>query len=97
NDTTYFGGIVGRVANRIGGAQFTLDGTRYKLDANEKNNTLHGGHPGFSDVVWKVAKYKKNGEKPLIVFTYHSFDGEEGFPGDLKVMVTYSLVGKYKL
>nr|XP_043614894.1 galactose mutarotase-like [Erigeron canadensis] len=97
NDTTYFGGIVGRVANRIGGAQFTLNGTLYKLDANEKTNMLHGGHRGFSDVVWKVTEYTKDGESPRITFTYHSFDGEEGFPGDLKVMVTYSLVGKYKL
>ncbi|KAI3726087.1 hypothetical protein L1987_65884 [Smallanthus sonchifolius] len=97
NDTTYFGSVVGRVANRIGGAQFTLNGTHYKLDANENQNMLHGGHRGFSDVVWKVLKHKKDGENPRITFTYHSFDGEEGFPGDLKVMVTYSLVGKYKL
>ncbi|KAI7738592.1 hypothetical protein M8C21_010005 [Ambrosia artemisiifolia] len=97
NDSTYFGSIVGRVANRIGGARFTLNGTRYTLDANEEQNMLHGGHPGFSDVLWEVTKYKKDGASPHIMFTYHSFDGEEGFPGDLKVMVTYSLVGKYKL
>ncbi|XP_071731079.1 uncharacterized protein [Rutidosis leptorrhynchoides] len=97
NDTTYFGSIVGRVANRIGGAKFTLKGTTYKLDANEKTNMLHGGHRGFSDVVWDVTKYQKDGETPSIVFTYNSFDGEEGFPGALKVAVTYSLVGKYIL
>ncbi|KAI3500786.1 hypothetical protein L1887_36611 [Cichorium endivia] len=97
NDSTYFGAIVGRVANRIGGAKFTLNGTCYKLHANEKGNILHGGTPGFSDVVWKVTKYEKNCESPCIKFTYNSFDGEQGFPGHLKVMVTYSLVGKYKL
>lgn len=97
NDSTYFGAIVGRVANRIGGAQFTLNGTHYKLDANEKKNMLHGGHRGFSDVVWKVKKHKTGGRSPHITFTYHSTDGEEGFPGDLRVAVTYVLVGKYKL
>ncbi|XP_076931210.1 uncharacterized protein LOC143596280 [Bidens hawaiensis] len=97
NDTTYFGSVVGRVANRIGGAQFTLNGTHYKLDANEKQNMLHGGHRGFSDLVWKVTKHEKDGKSPSITFAYDSFDGEEGFPGDLKVMVTYSLVGKHKL
>lgn len=97
NDSTYFGAIVGRVANRIAGAQFKLNGTRYKLDANEKHNMLHGGHRGFSDVIWKVLKHKKNGELPYITFGYQSFDGEEGFPGDLDVTVTYLLAGKYKL
>ncbi|KAK1432852.1 hypothetical protein QVD17_09754 [Tagetes erecta] len=97
NDSTYFGSVVGRVANRIGGAQFTLNGTRYKLDANEDGNMLHGGHRGFSDVVWKLIKHKKTGKSPHITFAYHSFDGEEGFPGDLKVMVTYTLVSKFKL
>ncbi|KAD1066239.1 hypothetical protein E3N88_43342 [Mikania micrantha] len=97
NDSTYFGSVVGRVANRIGGAQFTLNGSHYKLDANEKQNMLHGGHRGFSDVIWKVIKHKKEGQSPHITFLYNSFDGEEGFPGDVKVMVTYSLVGKYGL
>ncbi|XP_071709985.1 uncharacterized protein [Rutidosis leptorrhynchoides] len=96
-DTTYFGALVGRVANRIAGAQFTLNGTTYKLDANENNNMLHGGHRGFSHVVWEVLNYKNNDESPTITFTYHSFDGEEGFPGALNVSVTYSLVDKYKL
>ncbi|KAH7850915.1 hypothetical protein Vadar_004556 [Vaccinium darrowii] len=93
NDTTYFGATVGRVANRIAGAQFTLNGTRYKLDANEGNNTLHGGAKGFGDVVWKVKKYHNEGPSPSITFTYRSFDGEEGFPGDLRVTVTYTLTG----
>ncbi|GMP30514.1 hypothetical protein CsSME_00005149 [Camellia sinensis var. sinensis] len=92
NDTTYFGATVGRVANRIGGAQFTLNGTHYKLVANEGKNMLHGGSIGFSDVVWKVKNYHDEGHSPYITFSYHSFDGEEGFPGNLLVTVTYALV-----
>lgn len=97
NDSTYIGALVGRVANRIGRAQFTLNGKHYKLVANEKKNILHGGKVGFSDVVWKVKKYHNEGHAPYIVFTYHSFDGEEGFPGDLLVTVSYILFGHNKL
>ncbi|KAJ8546071.1 hypothetical protein K7X08_018654 [Anisodus acutangulus] len=97
NDTSSFGAIVGRVANRIGGAQFTLNGTVYKLIANDGKNTLHGGPKGFSHVVWKVSKYEKDGPRPHITLTYHSADGEEGFPGDLLVSVTYALKDPYKL
>ncbi|XAR71235.1 Aldose 1-epimerase [Bertholletia excelsa] len=91
NDSVYFGATVGRVANRIGGAQFTLNGIHYKLDANEGNNTLHGGSKGFSDVIWEVKKYHNEGHSPYITFGYHSFDGEEGFPGDLYVTATFTL------
>jgi aldose 1-epimerase len=97
NDTTYFGALVGRVANRIGGAKFTLNGIHYKLVANDGNNTLHGGAKGFGDVVWKVKKHKSEGQTPHIVFTYHSFDGEQGFPGDVRVIVTYALIGNNQL
>nr|AFK41318.1 unknown [Lotus japonicus] len=97
NDSTYFGTTAGRVANRIGGAQFTLNGIHYKLIANEGNNTLHGGPRGFSDVLWKVERYVKEGDKPRITFSYHSFDGEEGFPGDLLVTVSYILGSKNSL
>ncbi|KAK8592900.1 hypothetical protein V6N12_044993 [Hibiscus sabdariffa] len=91
NDTSYIGSIVGRVANRIAGAQFTLNGVHYKLIPNEGKNMLHGGPVGFSDVVWEVIKYKKDGESPSIVFAYHSYDGEEGFPGAVRVTVAYAL------
>ncbi|KAL2335546.1 hypothetical protein Fmac_016759 [Flemingia macrophylla] len=96
NDSTYFGATVGRVANRIGGAQFTLNGIHYKLVANEGNNTLHSGPKAFSDVLWKVVRYIKDGDKPKITFSYHSFDGEGGFPGDLQVTVSY-ILGKNSL
>ncbi|XP_057948178.1 uncharacterized protein LOC131143822 [Malania oleifera] len=94
NNTVYFGALVGRVANRIGGAQFTLNGTHYKLVANEGKNILHGGPKGFSTVVWKVLHYQNKGRTPYITFGYHSRDGEEGFPGELHVTVTYMISGK---
>ncbi|PIA62587.1 hypothetical protein AQUCO_00200534v1 [Aquilegia coerulea] len=77
NNTQYFGAIVGRVANRISGAKFTLNGVTYKLIANEGNNTLHGGPKGFGDVVWGVSKYVKKARDPYITFVYRSFDGEQ--------------------
>lgn len=93
NDTSYFGATVGRVANRIAGAQFTLNGTRYKLVPNEGKNMLHGGPKGFSKVVWKVKKYKPDSRSPHIIFIYHSLDGDQGFPGNLRVAVGYTLIG----
>nr|XP_027102971.1 aldose 1-epimerase-like [Coffea arabica] len=97
NVTQYFGAIVGRVVNRIGGAQFTLNGVHYKLDTNEKPNMLHGGRKGFSLLTWKVEKYVKDKANPFIVLSYYSPDGEEGFPGNLLVRVTYALLEPYKL
>lgn len=95
NDTTYFGALVGRVANRIGGAHFTLHGVEYKLPPNDNgSNTLHGGTKGFSDVIWTVESYDSDSH---ITFTYNSADGEEGFPGKLWVSVTYSLIDTNKL
>ncbi|KAL4197728.1 hypothetical protein AMTRI_Chr04g189730 [Amborella trichopoda] len=96
NDTTYFGAIVGRVANRIKDGRFVLNGQAYRLFRNDGNNTLHGGHRGFSKVFWTM-KEKQDGEFPYITLTYHSFDGEQGFPGDLDVSVTYKLVGDLQI
>ncbi|RLN06917.1 aldose 1-epimerase-like [Panicum miliaceum] len=91
NGTAYFGGLIGRVANRIAGARFTLDGKTYRLYRNDGNNSLHGGHRGFSKVVWTVKEHVGGGDSPYITLYYHSFDGEQGFPGDLDVFVTYQL------
>ncbi|KAH7652616.1 aldose 1-epimerase protein [Dioscorea alata] len=96
NGSGYLGALVGRVANRIAGARFVLNGKAYRLYANDGNNTLHGGHRGFSHVIWTVHEIS-NGEFPYITFYYHSFDGEQGFPGALDVFVTYKISGKYKL
>ncbi|KAL2492902.1 Galactose mutarotase-like superfamily protein [Abeliophyllum distichum] len=94
NDSVYFGALVGRVANRIGGAQFTLNGKTYKLPANDHGNTLHGGSKGFGDVIWTVTSYVKDSH---ITLNYDSHDGEQGFPGEISVFVTYMFIGKNKL
>ncbi|KAL2928056.1 Aldose 1-epimerase, partial [Bienertia sinuspersici] len=96
NDKTYFGALVGRVANRIADAKFTYHGKRYKLVPNDGNNTLHGGPKGFSNVLWKVDKYQPKAVSPFVTFSYFSADGDEGFPGDMNVKVTYQIVeGKH--
>ena len=85
----YLGAIVGRYANRIANGTFTLDGKTYTLPKNDGPNTLHGGTTRtFDKVVWDAEPLKgKNG----VAFSYLSKDGEEGFPGNLKVKVTYTL------
>lgn len=83
----YIGASVGRNANRIGNAQFILNGNTYKLTVNDNNNQLHGGVDNFAFKTWKV-KDKRN---DYIVFTYCSKDKEEGFPGNLNVDITYKL------
>ncbi|XP_040377256.1 galactose mutarotase-like [Oryza brachyantha] len=97
NGTAYFGGLIGRVANRVANARFTLDGKTYRLFRNDGNNSLHGGHRGFSKVVWTVREHVGGGASPCITLFYHSFDGEQGFPGDLDVYVTYELRSPYVL
>ncbi|VVA31335.1 Hypothetical predicted protein [Prunus dulcis] len=88
-----FGAIVGRVANRICSAAFALNGTRYKLVANDGKNTIHGGPRGFSRVIWKVKRHEQESANPSIQFSYHSFDGEGGFPGDILITVMCTLTG----
>lgn len=92
----YFGCIVGRYANRIGGAKFSLEGKEYTLFDNDKGNTLHGGKKGFDKVVWSAAPVEtKRGA--AVKFSYVSKDGEEGYPGTLTCAVTYTLTEKNKL
>jgi len=97
NGSAYFGALVGRVANRVADARFVLDGKVYHLYRNDGKNALHGGRRGFSKVIWTVKEYVGGGDSPYITLYYHSFDGEEGFPGDLDVYVTYRLSGPYEL
>ncbi|KAF0911830.1 hypothetical protein E2562_012318 [Oryza meyeriana var. granulata] len=92
NDTTYFGALVGRVANRIAGGRFTVKGQAYHTYKNDGNNTLHGGHRGFNQVFWSVRE-RVTGQFPYITFYYRSYDGEQGFPGALDVLVTYKIDG----
>ena len=89
--------VIGRVVNRIGGAQFELDGTTYKLPANNGKNTIHGGNKGFSQVVWTVEDAPVKDGESSIKLVYLSKDGEEGFPGNLKTTVIYSLTDNNEL
>lgn len=89
--------IIGRVANRIGNAQFELDGTTHKLTVNEKKNTLHGGIKGFAQAVWTIENIQNQPGESSVKLTYLSRDLEEGFPGNLKTSVTYSLTDKNEL
>lgn len=84
----YFGCLVGRYANRIAKAQFTLDSVTYKLAANNGVNSLHGGLKGFDKVIWKATPQPGDSS---ILLEYRSADGEEGYPGNLDVKVTYTL------
>ncbi|KAF8703326.1 hypothetical protein HU200_032124 [Digitaria exilis] len=97
NGSSYFGALVGRVANRVAKGRFVLDGKVYHLYINDGKNALHGGHRGFSKVIWTVKEYVPDCDSPYITFYYHSFDGEQGFPGDLNVYVTYRLSSPYEL
>lgn len=86
---TYFGALVGRYANRIGGAKFALDGKVYHLPVNNGPNSLHGGIKGFDKQFWAAEEVR--GEEPSLVMTYSSKDGEEGYPGNMQAKVVYTL------
>ncbi len=86
----FFGAIIGRYANRIGNAKFSIDGKEYTLAKNNWANSLHGGVKGFDKVLWE-AEPVTGKESQSLKLTYMSKDGEEGFPGNLNVTVTYTL------
>ncbi len=92
----YFGATVGRYANRIANAEFTLDGETYTLTANDGPNHIHGGDQGFDRVVW-LAQAHTASNGPVLRLYYVSEDGEEGYPGNLEVMVTYTLTNDNEL
>ena len=85
----YFGATVGRVANRIAGGRFTLKGRTYRLATNDGPNHLHGGVKGFDKVSWSAVPV--TGSEPAVKFSYLSREGEEGYPGNCQVEVTYTL------
>ena len=87
SEEPYFGAICGRTGNRIANGRFTLDGEAYKLAVNNGPNSLHGGIKGFNAVVWEV----KMVTDTSIELFYLSEEGEEGFPGNLSVTLTYTL------
>lgn len=87
NRDGYLGACVGRVANRLGGAAFTLNGVNYPLAKNDGNNHLHGGLRGFDKYIWQAEPLEDG-----VRFSRLSPDGEEGYPGNLKVSVTYRML-----
>ena len=84
---TYFNAIIGRCANRIKNGRFVLDGKGYQLPVNNGTNSLHGGVHGFNEKIWKVIEH----DAEHIVLYYRTADGEEGYPGNVDVWVTYRL------
>jgi len=96
NNKPYFGAIIGRYANRIANGKFTLNGAGYRLARNNGMNSLHGGLKGFDKVLWRGEQFENN-QGIGVVFTYTSKNGEEGYPGNLKAKVTYTLTDQSEL
>jgi aldose 1-epimerase len=93
----YFGVITGRVAGRITGGRFALDGKNYQLLLNDPPNHLHGGAVGFDKRLWRAEITHPHGAAPGVKLTYHSPHGEEGYPGNVDVAVTYSLTDENEM
>lgn len=83
----YFGALIGRYGNRIARGKFALDGKPYRVNVNDGPNSLHGGANGFFKQVWDVTK--ANGQ--MLQLSYLSKDGDEGYPGNVKIIVSYTL------
>lgn len=89
--------VIGRFANRIAGAQFTIDGEEYEVTRNNGKNHIHGGRKGFAKVVWDAKALPLKKSESSVRLTYLSVDGEEGFPGNLTATVTYTLTDDNEL
>lgn len=92
----YFGALIGRFGNRLAKGRFELDGHTYQLDTNNGENHLHGGVTGFDKVVWEATPFTNDTEVGLKLF-YLSRDGDQGYPGNLSVTVTYSLTNENEI
>lgn len=97
NDNFYLGAIAGRFANRIANGRFVLDNNEYSLFVNNGPNSLHGGQIGFDKMFWNANQFLNEKEEDSIAFDYLSKDGEEGYPGNLTVKVTYTLTNENEL
>jgi len=93
-DRFYMGATVGRFANRIGDARFSIGGNTYSVDQNDAGNCLHGGRDGFHRHFWQM---RSPDDKGVVEFSYLSPDGESGFPGELEITVSYQIVDDYSL
>ena len=91
--TLFFGGVIGRVANRIGGARFLLNGNTYPLTANDHGNTLHGGRDFTNQRIWETLEAKEQ----EVTFSLVSPNGDQGFPGEVQIQVTYALTDDNEL
>jgi aldose 1-epimerase len=92
----YFGALVGRFGNRIARGAFTIEGKQYRLACNDGPNHLHGGLKAFDKVLWKAKPFQQKNSAG-VVLSYTSPDGEEGYPGALRVTVTYRLTEDNRL
>ncbi|KAB8137683.1 galactose mutarotase [Gracilibacillus oryzae] len=92
----YFGALIGRVAGRIENGQFEIDGKSYTVPKNEGENHLHGGEPGFHKSIWSAEPFEKDEEVGLTL-TLRSADGENGYPGNLRMTVNYTLNNQNEL
>lgn len=95
NNEGYFSALIGRNSNRIENAEFELNGKKYTLFANDGRNNLHGGKIGFDKKIWDAKII--DADEPSLVLSTVSPDGEEGFPGNVKVTVTYTLTNDNSL
>ncbi len=93
----YIGAVIGRTAGRIKSGMLQIEGRDYTLTANEDFNHLHGGNTGFSHVIWNSRIVEAADEQAAVEFTYRSPDGEEGYPGNLEMKVTYTLTHNNEL
>jgi aldose 1-epimerase len=94
--SSHMGATIGRFANRISGGQFTLDGRRHDLDKNSGGHTLHGGLRGFDKLLWKAEAYEEQ-DGIFVRFELDSPAGDQGFPGNLKAVVSYGLTKSHEL
>ncbi|WP_447957123.1 aldose epimerase family protein [Vreelandella sp. EE7] len=92
----YFGALIGRYGNRIASGQFELNGETYTLSTNDGDNHLHGGEQGFDRVLWQAEPFENESGQGLVL-RYTSAEGEEGYPGELSVEVTYTLTDQDEL